>query len=28
LGEIDNLGDLIKYGYGFFKIKKTWFLYL
>lgn len=23
MGEIDNLGDLIKYGYGFFKIKKT-----
>jgi hypothetical protein len=23
LGEVDNLGDLIKYGYKFFKIKKT-----
>jgi hypothetical protein len=24
LGEVDNLGDLSKYGYGFFKIKKYW----
>ena len=23
LGEIDNIGDLIKYGYGFFDIKTT-----
>jgi hypothetical protein len=22
LGEVDNLGDLSKYGYGFFKVKK------
>ena len=22
LGEVDNIGDLISYGYGFFKIKE------
>ena len=23
LGEVDNIGDLVRYGYGFFKIKTT-----
>jgi hypothetical protein len=22
LGEVDNLGDISKYGYGYFKVKK------
>jgi hypothetical protein len=24
LGEVDNLGDLVKYGYGFFKVKNDY----
>jgi hypothetical protein len=24
LGEVDNLGDLTKYGYGFFKVKNDY----
>jgi hypothetical protein len=24
LGEVDTLGDLQKYGYGFFNIEKQW----
>jgi hypothetical protein len=22
LGEVDNLGDLVRYGYGYFKVEK------
>jgi hypothetical protein len=25
LGEVDNVGDLEKYGYGFFNVEKQWF---
>jgi hypothetical protein len=25
LGEVDNVGDLVKYGYGFFNVEKQWF---
>lgn len=25
LGEVDNIGDLEKYGYGYFKVEKQWF---
>lgn len=28
LGEVDNIGDLEKYGYGYFKVEKQWFKYL
>lgn len=25
LGEVDNIGDIEKYGYGYFKVEKQWF---
>jgi hypothetical protein len=28
LGEVDNLGDITKYGYGYFNVKKYWLKYL